>query len=249
MPEAWVGSNVTNTLLVLGVASLFHKGEVIKLDLLHIDIPVLLSTTVLFILMCYDTNYSWADGVFSLIGAGLYVWSVLKREPDEKVEDETAGVFEKKEKVGPTTYLMMVGSAALLYFGGEYTVDFINDAAVKFGIDQGVVAGTVVALANSLPELLIASRFAAQGKLDVAIGNVVGASIFNCLAVMGISSFFGASGHLTIAPETIIHGLPMMAASVLIFTFVTLDKRIAKTEGALFILLYIFYCGDIIGWL
>lgn len=251
-----VGSNVTNTLLVLGVASLFHKGTYLKMDLIHIDIPILLSTTLLFIFMCYDGNYSWTDGVFSLVGAGLYIWSTLKREPEgaeaameEAMEDGLEVHSAEAESVKPLTYLILVASSVMLYFGGEWTVEFINEAAVKFDIDQGVVAGTAISLAASLPELLISARFAAKGKLDVAIGNIVGASIFNCLVVMGLASFFGPSGHLEIAQETIRHGLPMMIASVLIFIFVTLDKRVAKAEGVLFLMLYVYYVGDLIGWL
>ncbi|MBF0397970.1 MAG: sodium:calcium antiporter, partial [Desulfobacterales bacterium] len=249
-----VGSNVTNTFLVLGVAFLFFKEKYVKIDLIDIDLPFLLTATLLFVFMCYDGDYSWADGVFSLFGAALYIVSTLKRNPEGA--EESKGDGESKEegedeviKVTPLTYGLLIVSAVMLYFGGEWTVEYINKAAEIFKINQGVVAGTAVALAASLPELLISARFAAKGKLDVALGNVVGAGIFNCLVVMGLSSFFGPSGHLKVAPETITHGLPMMLAAVIVFIFVTIDKRPSKVEGGLFLMFYVYYLGDLIGWL
>ena len=245
-----VGSNVANTLLVMGIASLFYKDTFVKMNLIHVDIPFLMAATLLFVFMCYDGDYSWADGAFSLLAAGLYVWDTLRRKPPNGEEEAEAHPNEEaKEPVKPTIYVMLVASGAMLYFGGEWTVEFINDAARIFDVNQGVVAGTAVSLAVALPEVLIASKFARKGKLDVAIGNVVGASIVNCLVVMGLASFFGPSGHLDIAAETIRHGLPMMVASVLIFSLITVDKVIAKTEGVLFLMIYVYYVGDIIGWL
>jgi cation:H+ antiporter len=90
---------------------------------------------------------------------------------------------------------------------------------------------------------------ARAGKIEMVLGNVIGASIFNTMAVMGITSLFAKGGFLEVAPQTITQGLPLMLAGVAIFTFITIDRRPSKVEGALLVTFYVYYIGNLVGWL
>jgi cation:H+ antiporter len=246
-----VGSNITNTFLVLGIAFLFFKGEYVKINLINLDIPFFISATALFIFMTHDGHYKTADGVLSLFGVAIYIWSVFTRKPDLEGEGEEEGEGEAAP-ANALTYVLLVVSSIMLYFGGEWTVDYINEIAKIYHINEGVIAGTAVAIASSLPELMISYKFARKGKLDVALGNVVGSGIFNFFSVIGVASLFSYftpnPGLLLVAEDTISKGLPMMAFAAIIFTFVIIDKKPSKFEGAMFLLIYVFYLGWMLKW-
>ncbi|MBF0488202.1 MAG: sodium:calcium antiporter [Nitrospirae bacterium] len=249
-----IGSNITNTFLVLGIAFLFFKGEHIKVELINIDIPFFITANALFTFMTFRGHYKTSDGILSLIGVALYIWSVFGRKPGH--EPELASEAEEEGEALPatmSTYVLLVASSVMLYFGGEWTVDYINDIAQIFHINEGVIAGTAVSIASSLPELMISYKYARRGKLDVALGNVVGSGIFNFFFVIGVASLFSYftpnPGVLLVAADTINKGLPVMLFGSIIFTFVVIDKKPSRYEGAMFLLIYVFYLGWMLKWL
>ncbi|MBF0554043.1 MAG: calcium/sodium antiporter [Nitrospirae bacterium] len=249
-----IGSNITNTFLVLGIAFLFFKGENIKVELINIDIPFFITATALFAFMTFRGQYKTADGILSLIGVALYIWSVFARDPGHK--PALASEAEEEGEALPATmftYVLLVVSSVMLYFGGEWTVDYISEIAKIFNINEGVIAGTAVAVASSLPELMISFKYARRGKLDIALGNVVGSGIFNFFFVIGAASLFSYftpnPGVLLVAADTIHKGLPIMLFGSIIFTFVVIDKKPSKYEGAMFLLVYVFYLGWMLKWL
>ncbi|MBF0457887.1 MAG: sodium:calcium antiporter [Nitrospirae bacterium] len=246
-----IGSNITNTFLVLGIAFLFFKGEKVKINLISIDIPFFITATALFIFMTSRGYYKATDGMLSLIGAAIYIWSVFTRKPDMDMEGEK----ESEGGAAPATaftYVLLAASSVMLYFGGEWTVDYINEVAKIYHINEGVIAGTAVSMASSLPELMISLKYSRKGRLDVALGNIVGSGIFNFFSVVGVASLFSyftpRPGLLLVAEDTIKKGLPMMAFASIIFTFVLIDKKPSRYEGAMFLLIYVFYLGWMLKW-
>lgn len=71
--------------------------------------------------------------------------------------------------------------------GGDFFVDAASWLAETFGIPKLIVGATVVSFATTLPELLVSSFAAAEGKVDMAIGNAVGSVTANIGLIMGIS--------------------------------------------------------------
>ena len=244
-----VGSNITNTFFILGISFLFLKKSELKVDLIDIDLPFLLAATLLFVFMCIDTDYNYIDGALSVSAAILYFVTLIMRNEElmENESDEPEMENNVKHGIGPLTYVVIPVACVMIFFGGEWTVDAINNLSRILKLDQSAIAGTAIAFAGSLPELFICARFAAQGKIEIALGNVVGASIINALFVMGVCSFLGPSGHLQVSAETIKHGVPMMIAAVAIFIFVTIDRKVSKTEGGIFLIFYVFYLGRVLG--
>ena len=53
------------------------------------------------------------------------------------------------------------------------------------GIPRLVIGFTVVTFGTASPELTVSHDSALSGQGDIALGNVVGSSIFNILAVLG----------------------------------------------------------------
>jgi cation:H+ antiporter len=69
----------------------------------------------------------------------------------------------------------------------------------------------------------------------VAVGNILGSCIFNALGVAGVASLVG---RVTAPADLLALPLPVYAAGALLFYLLTLDKRVSRWEGILFLLLY-----------
>ena len=72
----------------------------------------------------------------------------------------------------------------------------------------------------------------------------MGSNIFNLLAVLGIPAFVGAFSHhpFVIQDEGLNHfGIPMMLLATSLLLIASLFKKLPRSFGALFLLLYIFF--------
>lgn len=84
--------------------------------------------------------------------------------------------------------LLLVAGLIILFFGGHYLVQGATVIALLARISTAVVALTVVAMGTSLPELAVSLNAAGRGSTDLAYGNIVGSSIFNIGAILGIAA-------------------------------------------------------------
>ncbi len=87
----------------------------------------------------------------------------------------------------PLILLLFCLGLFLIIKGGDFFVDAASWIASVSGIPPFIIGATIVSLATTLPELLVSSIAAAQGKVDVAIGNGVGSVTVNVGLIMGIS--------------------------------------------------------------
>ncbi len=146
----------------------------------------------------------------------------------------------KKERRMWLLVVMTLGGLAGLVVGGELFLDGAVALAHKFAISDTVIAVTIVAGGTSLPELAASVVAAVKKKPGIALGNILGSNVLNIFMVLGASA--------TVAPLKMGEiGLPdllvvFFAASLLFVAAFTLrKKRIDRTEGIVFVILYIIY--------
>ena len=75
----------------------------------------------------------------------------------------------------------------LIVKGGDYFVDAASWIAEVSGVPKLIVGATIVSLATTLPEMLVSLMAAAQGKVDMAVGNAVGSVTANIGLIMAFS--------------------------------------------------------------
>ena len=75
----------------------------------------------------------------------------------------------------------------LIVKGGDYFVDAASWIAEVSGVPKLIVGATIVSLATTLPEMLVSLMAAAQGKVDMAVGNAVGSVTANIGLIMALS--------------------------------------------------------------
>lgn len=83
--------------------------------------------------------------------------------------------------------LIFLAGIILIIKGGDWFVDAASWIAEVSGIPKLIVGATIVSLATTLPELLVSAMAAAQGKVDMAVGNAVGSVTANLGLIMAIS--------------------------------------------------------------
>ncbi|HEX9769701.1 MAG TPA: hypothetical protein VGA50_11050 [Kiloniellales bacterium] len=87
----------------------------------------------------------------------------------------------------PHLLFFALGLAALI-LGAEALVRGASRLALTLGISPLVVGLTVVAFGTSSPEMAVTVGAALGGRIDVAVGNVVGSNILNVLLILGLSA-------------------------------------------------------------
>ena len=178
-----VGSNIFNTLLILGLTSLIAPMAITRNNKMR-DIPMVFGVTLLMILFGkFNNDISRLEGISFLIIFAVYIWYCFKFTPREEQADNK----EKQLKLWQAIGLVIAGLAGLI-IGGRLFVDSATHIAEELGVSQKFIAITILALGTSLPELATCVVAAAKHKGQLALGNILGSNIFNILLILGASA-------------------------------------------------------------
>lgn len=246
-----IGSNISNTLLILGAVSMMAP-ILVKKNTINKEIPFsLLATFAVWILVndVFLDGYSQnsltrIDGlilIFFFIIFMYYTFGIAK-DKEGIIEKTVSGLSSDiPEEVSSFKSIMLVllGLSGLS-LGGEWIVSGATYFASSFGVSEALIGLTLVALGTSLPELATSLVAARKGNTDMAIGNVVGSNIFNLLWVLGCSAI--------IRPISFSSGLNVDISILIILTVLLLflvyygkKNMLAKMEGAILVMIYVFY--------
>jgi len=124
-------------------------------------------------------------------------------------------------------FIIFAGASAVILIAGVTLTDAADVIALKTGLGKTFVGSIMLALATSLPEVVTTSTAARMGKLDMAVGNIFGANIFNMFILSAIS-FFYFPGSLLQAVNTghlLTIAMVVMLTSVAMIGFTEKAKR------------------------
>jgi cation:H+ antiporter len=126
--------------------------------------------------------------------------------------------------------LLFFAGLAALGIGAELLVRGASRLSLSLGISPLVVGLTVVAFGTSAPEMAVSVGAALSGKVDVAVGNVVGSNIFNVLVILGFSALIVP---LAVHAQIVRQEVPVMIGATLLMAAMAIDGRISFVEAAL----------------
>jgi cation:H+ antiporter len=86
------------------------------------------------------------------------------------------------------SFVLILVSLVLLYFGAEALVKGSSSLALKLGISPLIIGLTILGFGTSSPELLVSVNASLNGSSDIALGNVIGSNIFNICFILGLSA-------------------------------------------------------------
>ncbi len=183
-----IGSNIANSLLIVGAAGLIAALPPAP-DLCKRDAPVLLGATLLFLLLAYATTpLYWPQGLLLLALLAVYLLACYRQE-SRRPDSEAASEIEELSQEAPArldaTLALTAFGCASLALGAELLVDGAVELAKAAGVSDAAIGLTLVAFGTSLPELATSIMAALRRHADVVLGNVVGSNLFNLLAIGG----------------------------------------------------------------
>lgn len=238
-----VGSNIFNTLLIVGCAAMVAP-MVISKSTVKKDMPFAVMAAVLLLIVCVDTwpptsiggsAISRIDGLVLLAGFTvfmIYTFRMAKKQGVTESEAPTAAMSVWKG------LLFVVLGLACLIFGSNLFVDSASSVARALDISEGVIGLTIVAGGTSLPELATSVVAARKGQSAIAIGNVIGSNVFNVLLILGLTATISP---MEIQGITAVDLSIMMVSVLMVWGFSYTKFTVARWEGALLTLVFAGY--------
>ena len=245
-----VGSNIFNTLMILGVTALIAPLTITKTNHRK-DIPLnILVTGLLIILGLNFTIFRFGqdglgriDGIILLGIFAWYLWSSFKSD-----SSDSDGESQIKEYSSLVSILFIIGGLVGLIVGGKLFVNGATELAKALGVSDKFIAITIMAAGTSMPELATCVIAALKGRGQLALGNVLGSNISNILLILGGAAVIKPLSFSGMTPVDL--GIVMLSAIMLFFTSYTFKKKeLDRVEGAIFILLEVGYMWYLIAHL
>ncbi|MBN1466232.1 calcium/sodium antiporter [candidate division KSB1 bacterium] len=183
-----VGSNIANIGLVVSVSAMIRPLKIAK-SMFRNEIPIMLAGTLAFSLLSWDGIIRRIDGLLLIIGFVVFLFFIIRTSQrdrhEAKAKQDFVDIRRNPAALFKQLIYIVIGLSGLV--GGSYFIvnsaEFIAD---YFHVTPVVIGMSVVAIGTSLPELAISAVSAARGRVDIAIGNVIGSNIFNILFVIAI---------------------------------------------------------------
>lgn len=241
-----VGSNIFNTLLIIGAVALarpIHIGKGIMIN----EIPLVILASVAILAMGCSPwldgtapEISRVNGILLLLFFVIFMRYIFSQAQESKQDRSGQPAGAKPQPRMWLSAIMVVGGLAALIYGGDLFVDKASAIARSWGVSDAIIGLTIVAAGTSLPELATSLVAAVKGNSGIAVGNVIGSNIFNIFLVLGCAAairplpFGGISTF----------DLGVLTGSALLFWFFGWffkTRTITRIEGAIMAACYILY--------
>lgn len=232
-----VGSNIFNTLVIVGASALMMKMPVER-TLLVYDIPIsMLAACSLHFVATSDGNIRRAEGLALLIFFCAFIYYTFWRARKNKSDAEQKISKAEQMSILKIFMLLVIGCACLVY-GGQLMVNNAAELAREWGISERIIGLTILAVGTSLPELATSMMAARKGSDGLALGNAIGSNVFNIAFVIGICSIVKP---IAVSDISIADWFTLIFSNVLLWVLAFSGRRLTKWEGAVLVAAYIAY--------
>lgn len=246
-----IGSNLCNLLLILGITAMLRPIEIDK-DVKTVHLPVAYVSTLAILAMGLGMWGSdrgiinKTDGKILVVLYFIYFLYPIILEIIDIWKSGRLGKNDSQEKKSNVliSILFIIIGAVLLKFGGDLVVDEATELALIFGLSEGVIGLTIVAIGTALPEMITSVIAVIKAEGGLAVGNLVGSCILNSFLILGTGAIITP---LPFSSE--FNGnLILLAASILyiwICCFIGKKNTITRYKASILLLAYIYYMWNL----
>ena len=142
--------------------------------------------------------------------------------------------------VSKSIFIFILGLVGIL-FGSKLLVTGSIDIAKYYGIRETVIGIVILALGTSLPEVVTSIVASIKKEYNIAIGNIVGSSIFNILAIGGSVLLIADKSDIEITSISVFDLIPFLLATIILLLFYKFKFTITKLYGFLLVMFYIIW--------
>ena len=237
-----IGSNIFNTLMIVGCTAIVAPIVVTRNTLIH-EIPLCILASVTLLLCGNDVWFngdpynviSTSDGLLLLCFFVIflsYTFAIAKDRKEETEESISMPLWK--------ACLWLAGGGGMLVAGGSLFVEGATDIARALGVSESIIGLTLVAAGTSLPELATSVVAALKKNPEMAIGNAIGSNLFNIFFILGTSASITPL-HLTgIQPADL---AVLLGSSILLWVVALFFKKrtITRLEGIVLVGCFVAY--------
>ncbi len=230
-----IGSNISNTLLILGLVAMLIPLKVNKW-LIKSDLPIMIGITAVVYFFSLNGMITFWE---CLILTGLLITYLIFLARQGGAGTDEIIVKPKRKISSLLIYLFFcIVGFVLLITGAQWMIDSALIFAEWIGVSELVIGLTVVAIGTSLPEIVVVMVAAIKKERDIAVGSIIGSNILNLLAVLGVSGLF-IQGPIPVQDVLIRFDIPLLIViSILCVPIFYTGYRITRWEGGIFLFFY-----------
>lgn len=248
-----IGSNIFNTLLIVGASALTFPIWISRTSLSK-DIPFAVLASVALVVLSRDVIFSQSlseaislgDGIILLLFFIIFMYYTFSIARDVNQDAPLSAQAGNSEKTVPgyplwrISLYIVLGLCGLI-FGGNFFVSSASDLARFWGVSEHIIGLTIVAAGTSLPELATSIVAARKGNSAIAIGNVIGSNIFNIFFVLGVCA---VAAPISTQSITNIDLILLVGSMIVLWVFAFTNRRISRVEGGILVLIYLAYLAN-----
>lgn len=250
-----VGSNIANLFLILGVCSII-KPLKFKKETRLFEIPFTIFSTIMLFFLCINGSnkelnmITREEGIILLVFCILFIiYNLIMARKGEEFEktDRIIEIKTNEKKTSPaweSIFGIILGIIGLK-LGGDIVVENSVEIAKILGISEKLISLTIVAFSTSLPELITSIAATKKGETDMAIGNILGSQIFNILLIIGVSATLTPIAY-SISYNSNIMLLIIGSIMLGLFPFIGKKNEMTRSNGLIFLIIYIIYLVSIV---
>ncbi len=239
-----VGSNVFNSLCIVGIAAMVCPISILR-STVRKDMPFAMFASIILIVMCIGFgNLSLKgnlitrfDGVILLLCFAFFMIVTLRNAKKSVNQDGVTKTDVNEMKIFKVILYLLIG-LGLLIGGSECLVKGAKSIAQMLNVSESIIGLTIVACGTSLPELATSVVAAKKGSPELAIGNVIGSNVFNILWILGATSLVCP---LNIQGITIVDIAMMFLGMLILWLFSFTQYKVERWEGVVMFLLFLGY--------
>jgi len=235
-----LGSNVFNIGIVLGVLGVLGYLKTCCTDLL-VELTDILFITTLIPLLLVISHYHIFDISSPIVGAVLLATFFVntyimakKRTPPVKLDAAKTVKKERRNVVLMTLFL----SFLVVVVAARLAVYSASNIAFSLGVPPILIGAKIVAIGTSLPELSLDLTAVRRGRVQLAMGDIIGSNLTNLTLVLGLvllTSPFRVD--MTIFTEI----LPFLLITTVIFWRFIMRGGVSKAGGVVLLLIYFLF--------
>ncbi len=231
-----VGSNITNILLIAGLAAAVVPIKTDP-DAFRRDASVLVIATLIGAAVVLAGGVGRIAGLLmiTLLLSYLGFTFVSERQTTTKASElhvAEAEALTLSRPVGLPLSLLITGLGfGALLVGANLLVGGAVTVARGVGMSETVIGVTLVAFGTSMPEFAVTAVAAFRRQSDVAIGNVIGSNIFNLLGVLGFTAVIRPIAVPAEVAQIDLWVMIIVTAALIAFSLS--GWRLSRREGAL----------------
>ena len=241
-----LGSHIFNIAMVIGILAVLGSLKTCCTDLLMelVDILFLAAIIPLLFVISRITVISPSIGspIVGIALLGFFVFSIYRMAKKRSPASEDPGKTPIQRKSRRKIMIWVIAGAAIVVLTSRFTVSSASEIAHLLGIAPVLIGARIVAVGTSLPELAFGLAAIKRGRVNLALGDAIGANLTTITLVLGFV--------LLLSPFTVDIAafaeilLFVLATNLILWRYLT-RGGVSQVGGIILIMVYVLFQATI----